>query len=319
MEENITKGCPQGSCCRPGFWNLQYNPLLNLSYTNHMKVVVFADDLIMIKAESIREAENIANVEMNKITAWAKENKIRFNEGRSKVMLMTRRKRKEQEDDIYMNNKPIPQVHRLKYLGIIFHSKFTLKEHINYMADKCTKLIFSLSKAVKFNWGLNHETLKTVYTGGILPLLLYGAPVWIKAMEKGSYKSKLKRVQRLINIKIAKAYHTVSNEALRILTGLTPITIKIEEAAQFYHLTRGSTKEEAQIDRDMGVKHWQHPAETITILTEDNEETSSIQIFTDRSKTEKGVGAGIAIFESGHHTKSLKCGIKNAQTTKPSN
>jgi hypothetical protein len=32
-----------------------------------------------IKAESIREAENIANIELSKITAWAKENKIRFN------------------------------------------------------------------------------------------------------------------------------------------------------------------------------------------------------------------------------------------------
>ena len=70
MEKNITQGCPQGSCCGPGFWNLQYNPLLNLSYTNHTKVVAFADDLIiMIKAESVREAENTVNVEMNKITA----------------------------------------------------------------------------------------------------------------------------------------------------------------------------------------------------------------------------------------------------------
>jgi len=34
----------------------------------------------MIKAESIREAENVANVELSKITTWAKENKIRFNE-----------------------------------------------------------------------------------------------------------------------------------------------------------------------------------------------------------------------------------------------
>ena len=23
MEKNITKGCPQGSCCGPGFWNIQ--------------------------------------------------------------------------------------------------------------------------------------------------------------------------------------------------------------------------------------------------------------------------------------------------------
>jgi hypothetical protein len=67
MEKNITKGCPQGSCCGPGFWNLPYKSLLNLKYTNHTKTVAFADDLvIMIKADSIREAENIANVEMSK-------------------------------------------------------------------------------------------------------------------------------------------------------------------------------------------------------------------------------------------------------------
>jgi len=43
-----------------------------LKYTNHTKAVAFADDLvIMIKAESTREAENIANVELSKISAWA--------------------------------------------------------------------------------------------------------------------------------------------------------------------------------------------------------------------------------------------------------
>ena len=52
IENSVTKGCPQGSCCGPGFWNIQYNPLPNLKYTNHSKVVAFADDLIiMIKSE----------------------------------------------------------------------------------------------------------------------------------------------------------------------------------------------------------------------------------------------------------------------------
>jgi hypothetical protein len=63
MEKNITKGCPQGSCCGPGFGNLQYNSLLNLRYTNHIKTVAFADDmLIMIIADSITEAAVAAAV-----------------------------------------------------------------------------------------------------------------------------------------------------------------------------------------------------------------------------------------------------------------
>jgi len=97
-------------------------------------------------------------------------------------MLITRRKRKEQNEvAIYLNSKLI-QVHRLKYLGIIFDRKLTFKEHINYLANKCTKLIFSLSNAAKLNWGLNYKALKTIYLGGILPLLLCGPPLWIKAM-----------------------------------------------------------------------------------------------------------------------------------------
>jgi RNA binding protein fox-1 len=138
--------------------------------------------VIKIKAESIREAENIANVELSKISAWALYNKIRFNEHKSKVMLMTRRKRKERKEiEIYLNNKPLIQVHGMKYLGIIFDSKLTFREHINYMAEKCTKLIFALSKPAKLNWGQKHAALKIIYTGGILPVLLYGAPVWKKS------------------------------------------------------------------------------------------------------------------------------------------
>ena len=98
----------------------------------------------------------------------------------------------------------------------------------------------------------------------------------------------------------------MSNKALCILTGLTPIAIKIQEAIQFYELTRGNTKEEALVDHDMGVNYWHHPTETVTFLTENNEETSTIQIFTDGSKSKHEVGAGIVIIRSGDHIKRLK-------------
>jgi hypothetical protein len=128
---------------------------------------------------------------------------------------MTRRKHKEKiEILVYINSQAIPQVQKLKYLGIIFDNKLLFREHINYVADKCKKLIFQLAKAAKLNWGLSHKALQTICLGGIQPLLIYGAPVWIKAIRKETYKAKLLRVQRLINIKMAKACRTVSHEAL---------------------------------------------------------------------------------------------------------
>ena len=109
---------------------------------------------------------------------------------------------------VYLNSRPLPQVQSLKYLGIIIDMKLTFKDHINHITNKCSKLIFALLKPAKLIWGLGHGALKTVYTGAILPLLQYGAPIWIKALAKASYKIKLIRVQRLINIRIAKSYLT---------------------------------------------------------------------------------------------------------------
>jgi hypothetical protein len=127
-----------------------------------------------------------------------------------------------------------------------------------------------------------------------------------KVINKVSYKSYLIRVQRHINIKFANAYRTLLNEALCILTSFTPIAIKIEESFQIYQLTRSRTKEEAPDDLDMGVRYWHHPAETSTIRTENNEETSTIHIFTDGRKSDNGLSTGIAIYRSGSHIKSLK-------------
>jgi len=48
-----------------------------LEFREQTKAIAFADDLLIaVKAESIREAENIANIEINIILTWAKNNKI---------------------------------------------------------------------------------------------------------------------------------------------------------------------------------------------------------------------------------------------------
>ena len=58
--------------------------------------MAFADDLLLAtRGESVRAVENYANAELSKITLWSKNNKIIFNVEISKVMLVSRRKRRE--------------------------------------------------------------------------------------------------------------------------------------------------------------------------------------------------------------------------------
>src|SRR5215475_28491 len=108
---------------------------------------------------------------------------ISYHDDKSTAMLVSRRKRNEiKEINVFLNYKLLKQVNQIKYLGIIMDNKFKFREHITYAAEKCTKIIYSLSKSAKITWGLRHEVLKIIYEGAILPLLLYGAPVWIDAM-----------------------------------------------------------------------------------------------------------------------------------------
>jgi len=87
------------------------------------------------------------------------------------------------------------------------------------------------------------------------------------------YKENLVRIQRLINIKIAKAYRTVSNGALSIITELKAINFKIEKAANYYALTKGEVE---MYDREMDIKNWIHPTKHIIIIEakEDSSTTS---------------------------------------------
>jgi hypothetical protein len=99
IAKSVTKGIPLGSCCGPGFWNLLYNSLLKLEFTSHSKAIAFTDDLIILtKGKSIVEAENYMNLELRKISDRAQNNKLKFNEHKSKVVLISHRKRKEKKE-----------------------------------------------------------------------------------------------------------------------------------------------------------------------------------------------------------------------------
>jgi hypothetical protein len=118
--------------------------------------------------------------------------------------------------------------------------------------------------------GLQNEAIEIMYKGAILPLPTYGAPVWIDAMKYEHNRQKYVRVQRLINLKIGRAYRTTSSEALCNLTGMTPITLKLEEALTQYTFRDTQQQPAMNLDQDIEYRHWPHPAKAISI-----EETQS--------------------------------------------
>ena len=127
--------------------------------------------------------------------------------------------------------------------------------------------------------------------------------MWKSVLDITNYKAKLIRIQRLINIRIAKAYRAVSNGALCVITGLTPINIKIDETAKYYECIKGYGN---LIDQEMEAKYWTHPANSVKITEGQEDSKHTIHVYTDGSKGEHRVGSGIAIFTNSNITDMKK-------------
>ena len=95
MQRNISEVCPQVSASGPEFWNILYNSLLNLEYRQYTNVIAYGDDLmILVKGSNQVEVENYANIEIQNVVNWSRNNKMCFNDQKSKVMIITKKKPK---------------------------------------------------------------------------------------------------------------------------------------------------------------------------------------------------------------------------------
>jgi len=143
IEKPVTMGCPQGSCSGPGFWDIIYNSLLDMDFSHRTRVIAFADDLLVLtRGKSTLDAENYTNQDLKKIENWARENKMHFNENKSNVLLVTMKTSGDNRKlNIYLNNKCLEQVSKLKYLGIYSDSRFSFDRYVDYITRICAPII----------------------------------------------------------------------------------------------------------------------------------------------------------------------------------
>ena len=88
-------------------------------------------------------------------------------------------------------------------------------------------------------------------------------------MKYAHNTKKYMRAQRLINLRIAKVFCTTSNEALCIVANTTPIMLKIEEVVKIYNIRKWRGKQIHNIDREVDLRYWQHPADEAKFLDTD--------------------------------------------------
>jgi len=139
--------------------------------------------------------------------------------------------------------------------------------------------------------------MPTIYKEAIFPLLSYGVQVWNEAMKYERNRKKYILVQRLISLSMANAYRTTSTEALCMLTGMTPIIIKLEEIEKRCKAKERTENSKTEMDLEVEFKNWPHPTDAVIIEEVKSEEDTTIAAYTDGSKQEQRVVSGAGIFK----------------------
>lgn len=238
VKYRVTAGVPQGSVLGPMLWNVAYDGVLRLQMPGGVTSVAYADDLAITVVEKDEGRLSVnANEALELVAEWMKDQGLALAPQKTEAVLLNGRKRCGPLD-ICLEGHRIEVKKECKYLGVTLDQGMTFSRHIEEATAKATKAITNLARIMPRMRGPGEgrrRLLATVATS----IVMYGAKLWAKKLT-GKGRGKLASTQRLMTLRITRAYRTVSGEALQVLARQVPWDLLAEGAAE------GSTGEEVR-------------------------------------------------------------------------
>ncbi|KAJ8964787.1 hypothetical protein NQ317_016081 [Molorchus minor] len=109
---------------------------------------------------------------------------------------------------------------------------------------------------------------RSILNGVVQSIVLYGAPVWQRAMHKKRYRAMVDGVQRKSLLRVASAYRTVSVAAVQVVTATPPLSLLAEERTYLYETQNGHQPEIRQVARERTICRWQTEWEENTVTAQ---------------------------------------------------
>lgn len=226
-------GVPQGSVLGPTLWNVLYDGVLDLQLTGDAMTVAFADDLALIVGAGDEETlvEN-TNKCLEAINKWMTSHNLILAPDKTEAVLLRGKKKR---DEIYfeLGGVRITPTKDVRYLGIIIDERGSFGKHIETVTAKAQEKISKLSRLMP-NLGGPCSGRRQVLCCAMHNILLYGAPIWKKALNIKKYNEKMIMTQRNMLLRVASAFRTVSATALQVITGTVPIDLMATERTLEY-------------------------------------------------------------------------------------
>ncbi|GBL76549.1 Retrovirus-related Pol polyprotein from type-1 retrotransposable element R1 [Araneus ventricosus] len=123
-----TRGCPQGSCSGPAFWNIVADEILLVQWPQGVNLQAFADDFAFIITDNTREGlRKLIKLALDKFKEWTDKNKLHVSMEKSSYVLFSKLVR---GPTIKWGNQSINRKNHLKYLGVTIDHKLSWLPHV---------------------------------------------------------------------------------------------------------------------------------------------------------------------------------------------
>ena len=304
----MTRGCIQGSVCGPTFWNLILDELLETPMPEGCHIQAFADDvLLIVTGKDATIVQDAANRALSIISQWGSSVKLSFSPAKTKAVAFTKQAGR---TTLSMNGVQIPLEESFKLLGVTIDHKLSFVQHVRIVLRKASNIFKNLCKFVRPTWGVHSENVAIIYKQVIEPIITYAAEIWGGVVQLDYIRRELRSFQRPFAIRTIRGFHTVSAVAAIAMAKFIPLHLKIKEVHDIGRVKRTgiapSVRDDTLMENRVRPDELPHPSKrhNITIHTANNQSEadaleSDVNVYTDGSKSDDGVGAAFVVKKSG--------------------
>ena len=316
----VDRGCPQGGVLSPLLWSMVVDDLLIELDSTGVYSQGYADDIVvMVRGKFEETLVSVLQGSLNLIQNWCRGRQLGINPRKTTVVLFTKRTKLRGVPALRLGGEDVPLSDEVKYLGVTLDRRLNWKGHIDSALARARSAFWTSRRMIGTRWGLGPQMCDWIYEVMVKPMITYGAVVWWRATGTGAVRKKMDALQRQACLITTGAIRTTPTAAMEALLGWHPLHIKVGEVGRMglYRL-RSSGLIKERIDWD-DVKNTAIEDSVLDMISDFSnhdlniDQTFRVEIpsreewntggppmregtviwYTDGSKTESNVGAGV--------------------------
>ena len=137
-----------------------------------INILLYADDVLLIA-----ESENELQCMINKVAEWCQKWRLAVNCNKTNIIHFC----KKNVNKLYtftIFNEPIEVVESYRYLGLMLFEDLNITKSVEILVNSASRAFGSmLNKHYAIN-GFDYDTYTKLYESLVVPVLLYGSPIW---------------------------------------------------------------------------------------------------------------------------------------------